>query len=207
METLEKLFGSAAKVKLMRLFLFNGDSAHSLEDVSLRAKVSLADAKKEMATLEKMGLVKGKDFTREVSLKRRGKQVLEKKKFSGWELNRKFEYLLPLQNLLTNISPLKHDEIIRKVSGVGKIKLIIIAGVFIQNWESRVDILVVGDKIDLKRLETVIAHFEAEVGKELRYSAFETDDFTYRLGVCDKLVRDILDFPHEKVLDKMGLTY
>ena len=25
-------------------------------------------------------------------------------------------------------------------------------------------------------------------------------DFLYRFGICDKLIRDILDYPHEKIL-------
>jgi hypothetical protein len=44
------------------------------------------------------------------------------------------------------------------------------------------------------------------MGKEIRYSAFETGEFQYRLGMYDKLIRDVLDYPHETVLDKLGVS-
>jgi hypothetical protein len=54
-------------------------------------------------------------------------------------------------------------------------------------------------------LERAIRDIESEVGKELTYAAFKTDDFIYRLGMYDKFIRDILDYPHEKILDKIGI--
>jgi hypothetical protein len=46
---------------------------------------------------------------------------------------------------------------------------------------------------------------EAEIGKELVFASFETADFHYRLGMYDKLIRDILDYPHQKLLDKLNI--
>ena len=51
----------------------------------------------------------------------------------------------------------------------------------------------------------MIKNLEAEIGKELRYVYFSTEDFKYRLSMCDKLMRDILDYPHKKVLNKLGI--
>ena len=42
---------------------------------------------------------------------------------------------------------MRHDELVNKLSGVGKLKLLIVSGAFIQEWDSRVDILVVGDSL------------------------------------------------------------
>jgi hypothetical protein len=83
--------------------------------------------------------------------------------------------------------------------------LVLIAGVLKHDPESRVDILIVGDHIKKGMLITAISTLEAELGKELRYAAFETADFKYRISVYDKLVKDILDYPHEKILNKLGI--
>ena len=83
-------------------------------------------------------------------------------------------------------------------------KLIVLAGVFLQQEDSRVDILIVGDEVKKKAVENTLRSIEAEVGKELSYALFETPDFLYRLSVYDKFVRDILDFPHEKIMNKIG---
>ena len=84
-------------------------------------------------------------------------------------------------------------------------KLIVLAGVFLQKEDSRADILIVGDELKKKSIENGLRAIEAEVGKELSYALFDTQDFLYRMNVYDKFVRDILDFPHEKVYDKIGI--
>ncbi len=205
MKILSKLFGSEAKVKLMRLFLFNPDQPFSPSDIAARAKVSLPGVRHEVARLKKIGMIKGRRFSHLVPVKRGKKIVMNRKKEGGWILNSGFPYLPALRNLLINTVLLHNSEIIRKLNVVGRIKLVIISGIFIRDDDSRVDLLVVGDAIRLAALENVIRGIEAEIGKELRYAAFETDDFKYRLGMYDKLVRDILDYPHQAILDRLGL--
>ena len=112
-----------------------------------------------------------------------------------------------LQNLLIHISPLQNGSILRKLSRVGKLKLVIISGVFINNWDSRIDLLVVGDNLRKGSLENVVKVIESEIGREIRYSYFETADFIYRIGIYDKLIRDVLDYQHEKLLDKLNIQY
>lgn len=192
MEALSKLFGSEAKVKIMRLFLFNPETVFDTGEISERAKVEPPKVRREISNLEKMGLVK-----RRVSNK--------KKNGHGFVLETQFPYLLQLQNFLINIEPLQPKEIIRKVSKVGNIKLIIIAGVFLQEPESRADLVIVGDAVKKSNLENLMKTLEAEIGKELRYAYFTTEDFKYRISMFDKLVRDILDYPHKKILNKIGV--
>ncbi|HEY4478543.1 MAG TPA: hypothetical protein VI775_01740, partial [Candidatus Paceibacterota bacterium] len=77
--------------------------------------------------------------------------------------------------------------------------------VFIQEWDTRIDLLIVGDDLNIHRLETVMQSIESEVGKEISYSVFDTEDFEYRLGIHDRLIRDILDSPHTVLIDRIGI--
>ena len=88
----------------------------------------------------------------------------------------------------------------------GKIKLLIAAGIFIKNKESRVDLLVVGDRIKKTKLEEIVRKLEAEIGTELSYAVFDTKEFTYRLNMYDKLIRDILDYPNEVIYQAKELS-
>lgn len=191
METLSKLFGSEVKVKTMRLFLFNPDQSFTNSDIAERVKSSPTKVRREIGVLEKMSLIKRRNGSS-------GK--------SGFSLNKQFEYLIPLQNFLVNTEPLHDKDLIRKIGKTGSIKLIITSGVFIQEPESRVDILIVGDNIKDTSLKNTIQTIESEIGKELRYTHFTTDDFKYRISMCDKLTRDILDYPHKKVLNRLGIV-
>jgi predicted transcriptional regulator len=211
MEILEKLFGSSAKVKIMRLFLSNEDVSFENSDISKRAKVSVSSIKKELNSLNKIGLIKKKVFYKEIekNIKKTKTKPAEtkiiKKKLTGWVLNEKFPYLIPLQNLLVNMNTFASSSALKKLNNTGKLKLIVISGVFIQDPDSRVDLLVVGDKIKSGSLDNAIKILESEIGRELKYVVFETQDFKYRMNVYDKLVRDIMDYPHQKIINRLGL--
>lgn len=201
-DMLEKLFGSAAKVKIMRLFLFNQTDAFDIDQIVERAKVTPSEARREITVLEKIDMVKRRSFFKDVAVGR--KKTIERRRVSGWVFDDTFEYLKPLQDLLAHVSPGRNKQIIQRLNRVGKLKLVIISGFFIQNWDTRVDLFIVADNLKRGTLENIIKTIESEVGREVRYAAFETPDFRYRLGVYDKLVRDVLDFQHETILDKLN---
>lgn len=101
---------------------------------------------------------------------------------------------------------MKENQIVDKFKGSGSIKLLLITGVFLQNLDTRIDILVVGDNLKEKVLERSIKSLEADLGREVRFASFTTDDFSYRMGLYDRLVRDIFDYPHQVLIDRIGIT-
>ena len=197
MDILTAIFGTQAKVRILRLFLFNQETAFFLQEMVERTKRTSKEISHELSMLVKADLLKKRLTTKEVN----------GKKLHGlaYQLNTKFVYLNELKNFLTVASVSADDSLLRRFSGVGKLQLMMASGLFVQNWESRVDLLLVGDNLDLKKIENVIKGLEAEVGKELAYSAFETTDFEYRLGIHDRLIRDIIDYPHVTLLDRLGV--
>lgn len=206
MDILEKLFGTAAKVKIMRLFLFNPEYVFSLDEIVDRGKMATKEVKNELPNLIKTGLIRKKPFIKDVVIVKKKKTVTKRIKGIGYALDGKFPYLNALKTLLISVSLHSHDDIAKRFSKVGKIKALIVAGVFIQDWESRVDLMIVGDELDNDRIHSIVKLLESELGKEISYTALDTADFEYRIGVYDKLVRDILDFPHVKIVDRLSLS-
>jgi hypothetical protein len=205
MEILAKLFGSSSRVKIIKLFLFNPTQGFSKLDVARRTKVSIAITRKEINMLEQIGMLKSCVFLPEVIEGEEDEVKSKIKKTAGFMVNPSFEFLKQLQILLVHINPLRHDEILKRLNNVGKLKLVIVAGVFIQNFDSRLDILIVGEKIKTGMVDHALKYLESEIGKELRYAVFETDDFKYRLNIYDKLIRDVLDYPHQKIVNKIDM--
>jgi hypothetical protein len=205
MDVLGKLFGSESKVKMMRLFLFNPETSFSAETIAERVKCGLFSARHELSTLRQMKFIRPRSFARRAAKNRKGKRQIVRRRISGFTLNSSFPYLAELQRLLLDTSLLKGEEIVRKLSAIGRLKLVVISGLFIQDPDSRLDIMVVGDHLKRSTVEQRMRTMEAEIGKELRYAAFDTQEFNYRLGLYDKLVRDVLDYPHAVVLDRLGL--
>ncbi|MDB5194552.1 MAG: seg [Parcubacteria group bacterium] len=205
------IFGGETKVKMMRLFIFNPAQAYEISDVVSRTKESPRQVRRELSALIKSGLVRqrgaGKSKGKGAKKKRGAVARAQVRKTPLFTLNGDYPYLAPLADFLIDAAPISEKEIMKKLSRTGtSVKLILLAGVFTHDSESRVDLLIVGDHLKKGSLVTAISQIEAELGKEIRYAAFETGDFRYRLSMYDKLIRDILDFPHQKILNKIGLA-
>lgn len=205
MEVLDKLFGNGAKVRIMRMFLSNPDAAYDAAEISERMKLNSSDVRREIGNLEKIGFVRRRSYMKSIERKRGRKTTVSKRKAQGWSLESRFPYNQLLESFLIDTNLVKHRDIRSKLQGCGKLKLVVLSGVFIHDPESRVDLLIVGDSLRKNQIENVVKTIEAQVGKEIRYTSFETGDFNYRLAMCDKLIRDILDYPHEVVMDKIGV--
>jgi len=206
METIAKLFGSETRVKVIKLFLFNQGVAYDLDDISNHTKESENKIKREISLLERIHFVKRKSFAKSVWKKIRDRREFKRIPSKGWIVNENFQYLVPLQTFLVASSHLGPKEFAKRLSRAGSLKLLIVAGVFIQDPDSRVDLLVVGDHLKKSVIESIVHSIEADMGKEIRYAIFETTDFLYRHGMYDKLVRDILDLPHERIIDKLNVV-
>lgn len=199
-----RLLGSVSRVKIIRLFLLNPGEVLLFAAVCRRAKVSGNSGRREIKLLKAIGFIRPRsDYFATVAKNKKGKP--KKKRISGWKLNETFPLMLGLKNFILDTVPLSKDQLLKKLQKAGRLKLVILAGIFGEENSSRVDILAVGDGLKRGILERAIKDIEAEVGKELTYAAFSTQDFLYRLGMYDKFIRDILDYPHEKILDKLGV--
>lgn len=211
METLGKLFGSIARVKIMKLFLANDETSFDNNDISKKTRVALSILRKELNLLSSIGFIKKKVFYKEIQIKNKKTKTksdqveIVKKKVNGWALNEKFPYITAMHNLLVNMTSFNSSSILKKLNNSGKLKFVLVSGAFIQNPDSRVDILIVGDNIKIGRLETAISILESEMGRELVYVVLDTHDFMYRINVYDKLVRDILDKPHQKIVNRLKI--
>ena len=202
MDIFSILFGSQARVKIMRLFLLNSESIFENADIVKRSKVKVSVVRKETMLLEKAGLIRKTSFFKEIPPKTKSGKS-KKKRVPGWRLDNSFELLRPLRNFLINTEPMRKAEIANKFKNVGKVKLLVVSGIFIQNEDSRVDLLIVGDQIKKAAIENALHSVESEVGREVSYAYFDTQEFLYRVGICDKFVRDVLDYSHEKIIDKL----
>ena len=186
MEILEKILGNAARVKIMRLFLLNRNKGFSSKDIVKRSRVNSASVQKELRLLVSVGFIKKRDV--------------------NFYFNSSFKYGEEFQDLLVRSDSLNKETILDTFKKVGRVKLVIVSGVFIKNEDSRVDLLIVGDKLSKSKIEEGIRRLEAEIGAELVYAIFETKEFLYRLNMYDKLIRDILDYPHEVLLQAKELS-
>jgi len=190
MDPLSRIFGSPVRLKLLRLFVFNDDVSFTAVDVAFRTKASKDATRKELALLLTSGFLKKKTGKGPV-------QFQTNKKFGDYEA------LATFVRATTDISDSNAIAVLKKA---GSLRLVALSGLFTGAIESKIDLLVVGDKLEEKPLAAAVRVLEAELGRELRYASFTTEQFRYRQGVYDRLLRDLFDYPHRAILDRLGVT-
>lgn len=190
MDHLAKLFGSAARLKLLRLFIFNDDVTLLASDAAFRARLTKDATRKELTQLVAAGIVR----------KKTGKSPL------GYTADKRFPHYDALKVFLRTTSDISDDGIVTSLKKAGTVRLVVLSGLFTGAIESKVDVLIVGDRMEERPLASAIHVLEAELGRELRYACFSTEQFKYRLGVYDRLLRDVFDYPNRVIIDKIGLV-
>lgn len=122
-----------------------------------------------------------------------------------YSINKEFPLFPELRMLILKAAPANRATLAKRISTLGRVKLAVLAGVFINSDTSRADLLLVGDGIKKGRLNGFIAWLESEIGKELNFVCLTTEEFKYRMDMYDRFLRDIMEDPHEKVINKLGI--
>jgi DNA-binding Lrp family transcriptional regulator len=195
------LFGSPARVKLLRFFLFNPSKEFHFDDISKRAKLVRRTARTELNQLEKAGVIKQKT----IYIDHPDKDTDKKLKAIGYTLNKDFPELQALQTFLFETAPIDGKNLLKHLRTAGALDFVGISGVFVRDFEQRLDVIIAMKKFSQSSIEKAIRALEAEIGMEIRFAAMSSDDLLYRVGMYDKLTRDFFDYNHQVLVDKVGV--
>lgn len=198
-EILGKLFGSLNKAKVLRFFILNPEVQASLPEIEAVVKVNAGALRKELANQVSM------KFLEEKLVSRPNARGDRKIRIKVWQLDGTFPFIADLRRILNYDIVEDRMDVARKFRGCGRLKLIILSGVFMNDASGRVDLSVVGEDLDRRAIERAVHKLEAEIGKELKYAIMDTDDFNFRMFSGDKFIRDIMDYPHEYAINKLNI--
>ena len=197
-DPLSILFGSQARVKLLRFFLFNPSKDFSFDDISRRARLVRRTARTEINALERAGVIKKKVFFEQLTEKDKKVRV------HGFTLNKSFPELQALQTFLFETAPIDGKNLLTHLRKAGPLDFVAIAGVFVREFEQELDVLVVMKKVSEAKVEKAIRTLEAEIGMEIRFAAMESESLLYRVGMNDRLTRNLFDYKHQILVDRIG---
>ncbi len=205
MGLLEKLFGSHARIKMLKLFYLNPEQVFPARDVAVRTHTDTTTVRRELRMLQDIGFIRLANRMIVEPAEEEGTKP-RKKKISGYALDTSFQLVEELRDLVLTVAPVSVKELSNRLKRVGRVKLVALSGIFLKRGDSRIDMLIVGDNLKKGQLDRTLRLIESEVGKELAYVILETSDFKYRLGMNDKFIRDVFDYPHEIIIDKIGMV-
>ncbi|OGG79276.1 hypothetical protein A3A39_04905 [Candidatus Kaiserbacteria bacterium RIFCSPLOWO2_01_FULL_54_13] len=200
---LSAFLGNSNRARVTRAFVLNQSQVFTAAQAAKRAGVTLASASREIKVLESVGVLKKAKFSIQVGKAKR--TVTGKHKEPAWMFNADFKYALPLSKFVHETSPVQYKTLVSALKGSGRLSAVILSGSFMGDPTRPADLIVAADGLSESRLEAAIKRFEPQLGREIRYAAFSTPEFRYRLTIQDRLIRDTLEYPHLILLDKTRL--
>ncbi len=200
---LSTLLGNPSRAKIVRAFMFAEGHPLTLGQLGKRSGSTAKNVLKEIKVLEDLGIIKRGKLS--IVLPSGKSVVAKKQKEPTWLLNPNFRFAGPLSKFIHEISPVQHKNIIEALRKSGRMSAIILSGSFMGDSTRPADIIVAAEGINEARLDQAMRSLEPKLGREIRYAAFSTPEFRYRLTIQDRLIRDTLDFPHIVLLDRTRL--
>ena len=201
---IEQLFGSKTRVKLLQLFYSNPNRSFYVREITRKIDEQINSVRRELANLLNVGIITSDTSNNKVY----------------YEVNQKYDFYPPLQEIFGGGGTPKARKTTVKAAGkvvaetpgvesadlkaLGNVEIAALMGQFTRDESSGIDVLIVGN-INQNALTKYVTELERQEGKDLRYTAFSLEDFTYRLQIKDRFMSNVLRSKKQVLLDKPGL--
>lgn len=195
--TIDALFGSKTRVKLLHLFLNNPGKAFYVREITRLIDEQINSVRRELANMLGVGVI--------VS------STAENKLY--YEINQQYDFYAPFRAIFTSsgrkptgqqASQAKDHQIEgswkKSLQTLKGVRVAVVAGILVEGSASSVDLLVVGS-MAAPKVKVLVGEIERAEGRELNYTAMSYDEFYYRLSVRDRFVSEIITGRHEVIID------
>lgn len=180
--SLEQLFGSRTRVKLLNLFLMNPQRQFFVRELTREINAQINSIRRELLNLEKLGLIS------HVAAETEPLTGLREKKY--YKLNQSYVLTGELAGLFTKAQVLSEKDMVDQIKKLAPFQYFALTGFFV-GLKIPTDMLLVG-LVDKNKLRTVVSSFEKELRREINYTLMTPTEFSYRKEITDKFLYDIL---------------
>lgn len=188
---LSSLFGSPARVKILSAFLTKPDEKYYLRQLARDLELQVNSVRREIINLEEIGLIIPID----------GETKAKEKKY--YTINKGFLLFPEMKALFIKSQVLSTKEFAENVQKLYTPKLLILAGFFVEDVNSKTDILIVG-KINKEKFIKTVRDLEVMIGREVNYTIMEEKEYLYRREVLDIFLNKIME--GQKIIVSDSLT-
>ena len=218
---LGKLFGSNARVKILKLFLSQPDKKFYIRQISRDLKLQLNSVRRELENLEKFGLLVSKTGVEEIKDKEEDLVTVDnanttikekvktnqpsktEKKF--FQVNKNFVLYEEIKALIIKAQVLYEKDFVNKLDKSGNIKLLILTGYFVNDQASPIDMLIVG-RVNKVQFIKLMKDLEIELGREINYTLFSNQEYKYRRDMTDIFLYGILEGRKILAINEVGVS-
>jgi len=205
---LESVFGSRTRVKLLKLFLTHPNEYFFVREIARKVEEKINSVRRELANLEDLGLIVTEDKIKldeekDIKPARNASRSVaggEKKKY--YITNTDFVLYNEFRNLILKSRLLLEKSLAKEIKNLGKIKFLVLSGIFVDDKGAKTDFLLVGS-IDKKKLDGLIKKIEKNFDQEIRYTIMTPQEFKYRNQITDKFLFEVLEGKKIVVIDEL----
>lgn len=198
--TIDGLFGSKTRVKLLHLFLNNPNKSFYVREITRLIDEQINSVRRELSNLLNAGVITS--------------DTADNKLY--YEINQNYEFYMPFRGIFageklvghegakeSKQSPVhsrKNDTWRTKIAAIKGIRVALAAGILVEGSASSIDLLLVGNAAPTK-VKSLVSDIEKQEGRELNYSSMSYDEFYYRLSIRDRFINQIISSKHEVLVD------
>jgi len=199
--TIDALFGSKTRVKLLYLFLNNPGKAFYVREITRLIDEQINSVRRELSNLLNVGVITS--------------DTADNKLY--YEINQRYEFYAPFRSIFAGetTSPetkaktsaaraTKRGSWQTELEVLGELRVAVAAGILVKGSASAVDLVLVGD-LPPQKVKKVIETIEKDISRPLNYTVMKYEEFYYRLSVRDRFVSEVLSSKHEVVVDSDGV--
>jgi hypothetical protein len=185
----------------LQLFYSNPNRSFYVREITRKIDEQINSVRRELANLLNVGLITSDTSNNKVY----------------YEVNQKYEFYPPLEEIFgagtsrarkaTKAAkaielPLQDES--ADLKALGNVEVAALMGQFTRDESTGIDVLIVGN-VNQNALAKYVTELERQEGKDLRYTVFSLDDFTYRLQIKDRFMDTVRRSKKQVLLDKPGL--
>lgn len=181
----------------MQLFYSNPNRSFYVREITRKIDEQINSVRRELANLLNVGIITSDTTNNRVY----------------YEVNQRYEYFSPLTEIFgggvkpkkgkTKVTAAVTDET-ADLKALGNVEVAALMGQFTRDETAGIDLLIVGN-VNQHALTKYVTELEKQEGKELRYTVFSLDDFSYRIQIKDRFASNVVRSKKQILLDKPGL--
>lgn len=193
--TIEQLFGSKTRARLLQLFLQNPETAYFVRELTRKIDAQLNSVRRELSNLVALGIV----IEQVVDSEAQGRA--DRKKY--YQVSATHPLFEELRSLFVKAGTLMQQDMVRMLARDLPIQVMVLTGSFVGNRDIETDMLIVGTP-DPKMLQERMAAIEGAVGSEVNYTVMPPDEYLYRKEISDRFLCEILQGDHVMIHDALS---
>lgn len=194
---LEHLFGSKARVKILRLFLNHPEQRFYVRELTRLVKLQINAVRRELEHLSQLGLVREVDDPEKTG----SREHSQDRRY--YQINQQHAVYAELRALILKADVLREDDLTKQFRALGRIRFAALTGSFVNNTQAPTDLFVIGTA-PKDKLQRFIRRLEQELNREINFTVMTPSEYKYRKDMTDKFLYRILEGPKVVLINELG---